>query len=139
MNWIIHAIVNLIIGLLLFQNDLLIHSISLLFLFVFFTIIIDLIDHTLFFMVKYPKRSPLALIKISRRYRKAMKPGFYIFHSPEFNFLLLITAFFSNLMLLFFISNIIHIILDFYEHTAFHKSISWMKEWSVIYQLKKVK
>jgi len=129
-NSLIHIIINLATGFLLFKFSF-IPSIPLLALFILFTIIID-IDHIPYFLIKYKKQNLKQIIKIWKNHYKKKLPGFYIFHSPEFNTLILVLSFFNHIILLLFISNLIHITLDLAVQSKFPK------EWSIIYNLSKL-
>jgi len=130
MNWLNHTIANILVGLFLFHNNLLISSLNLFIFFIFLSVIID-IDHYFLFSIKYRKKSTEEIIRIWKKHYKQRKPEFYIFHSPEFNIILLILSFLHPLILLIFISNLIHITLDAIDHRYFPK------EWSIIHNLKK--
>ena len=97
-------------------------------------ILID-IDHLLFFMFKHKSINPKRWVLIGKKMRGKMQPGLYIFHSPEFNILLLSLSFFSEIVLIIFLSNLIHVILDIVEHYKYHGNFLWMKSWSIIYSL----
>lgn len=103
-------------------------------IFIFAGVAID-IDHLFYFLVKCGQINPAKWISIGKAMRKRMQSGLYIFHSPEFNLLLLATSFFSDIIFVIFISNTVHIILDTYEHYQYHKNFMWIKKWSVVYSL----
>ncbi len=69
-----------------------------------------------------------------------MIPGFYIFHSPEINFLIFVTYAFTQNSYLFFLllSNLIHLSLDIVEHYKYHKNFDFIKKWSFLIQLKNI-
>jgi len=133
MNIFAHIIVNMIAGALLkysFQWDW-----KLLIIFIIAGAAID-IDHLLFFIFKYKEINPKNWIVIGKEYRNKMQPGLYVFHSPEFNIILLLFSFINEIILIILISNLIHISLDIFEHYHYHKNLSWIKKWSVVYSLK---
>ena len=135
MNWLIHPIPNLIIAILLYESKI-VTSIPLLTLFILFSILLD-IDHAIYFLLKYPKKSISRLIKKSKEYRKSMRPGFYIFHSPEILLLILILSPINQVISLLLLSNLIHIYLDIFEHYRHHKNFKFIKHWSIIYNISK--
>ena len=71
-----------------------------------------------------------------KKMRSKMQPGLYIFHSPEFNVILLSLSFINEIALVIFSSNLIHIFLDVIEHYKYHKNFFWIKEWSIIHSFK---
>lgn len=93
-------------------------------------------DHFLFFFFKHKNLSLKEWVLTAKSLRAKMKPGLYIFHSPEFNFILLMLSIFNHVVLTIFLSNIIHISLDIIDHYRYHKNLLWIKEWSIIYALK---
>jgi len=97
-------------------------------------ILID-VDHLFFFILKHKTVNPKRLILIGKKMRSKMQPGLYVFHSPEFNVALFLISFFSPLVLIIFLSNLTHIILDVIEHYKYHKNFLWIRSWSIIYSL----
>jgi len=134
MNWLAHILTNLIIGGYLYNSKLI--TLTLLIFFITLSIFID-IDQLLYFLIKYRKNNLSQIIKIWKKHYKNNIPGFYIFHSPEFNLILLVIAFFNPLVALIFLSNIIHISLDIIQHVRKYKNLNWIKEWSIVYQITK--
>lgn len=133
MKWPYHLIPNIIIALLLFYFNF-VTSIPLLTIFILFSILID-IDHFFYFTIKYHN---IKEIKKQWKYHYDNKiPGFFIFHSPEFNLLLLIFSFLYPILFLMLISNLIHMSLDVPSQNTKSKYIFFVKEWSIIYQLTK--
>jgi hypothetical protein len=94
-------------------------------------VLIDL-DHPVYFILKYKTINLKKWLLIAKKMESKMEPGFYVFHSPEFNILLLIAAFFSKIALIIFFSNLIHITLDIIKHYKYHRNFLWMKRWSII-------
>lgn len=103
-------------------------------IFLFAGIAID-IDHLFFFTIKHKTVNPVKWFAIGKKMREKMQPGLYIFHSPEFNLLLAIFSYYNEIVLAIFLSNIIHLSLDIYEHYKYHKSFIWIKKWSIVYSL----
>lgn len=95
-------------------------------------IVID-IDHLFYFTIKHKTISPAKWFEIGKTMRERMQPGLYVLHSPEFNFILLVLSFFNGIIFVIFISNLIHIFLDIYEHYQYYKNFLWIKKWSMIY------
>ncbi len=131
MNLPTHLITNTVIGAIFYKIEF-IKSLKIYLLFIVLGILIDL-DHILFLIIKYKTLSPKKLIQAGNYYRQEMQANLYIFHSPEFNFILLILSFFNQIFFLLFLSNLIHILLDTIEHYRFHKNFKWFKEWSLVY------
>lgn len=97
-------------------------------------ILID-IDHLLFLTFKHKTINPKKWILIGKKMRSKMQPGLYIFHSPEFNILLLLLSLFNEIAWVVFLSNFVHITLDIVEHYKYHGNFIWMKNWSITYSL----
>ena len=95
------------------------------------------IDHPLYFGIKHKTASLKQLLKIGKKMHKKMRPGFYIFHSPEINLLFFFASFFYPIFIVVFLSNFFHIILDAIEHYRFHGNFRWIGKWSIIYNLQK--
>lgn len=132
MNIFIHVFVNAIVSIPLhyfFGLDW-----TTIIIFIAAAILIDL-DHILFFIFKHKTFNPKKWISIGTKMRSKMQPGLHIFHSPEFNILLIIYSFFNKIALIIMLSNLIHISLDILEHYRYYKNFSWIKEWSIIYSL----
>lgn len=132
MNFLMHALVNAIIAVsshYLFGLDWV-----MVLVFISAGILIDL-DHIFFLVFKHRTLDPKKLISAGGDMRKRMQPGLYIFHSPEFNALLLALSFFNPIFLVIFISDMIHISMDIIEHYRHHRHLSWIKEWSIIHSL----
>lgn len=133
MKLLYHPIPNIIIGIFLYLSSIL-TSISLLLLFISFSVLID-IDHFLYFTIKYHN---IKEIKKHWKYHYDNNiPSFYIFHSPEFNLLILILSFLYPIFFLLLISNLIHLSLDIPSQNTKPKYVLFVKEWSIIYQLTK--
>lgn len=131
MNWLIHPIPNIILGMILYNLGF-ITTPEMLVLFISFSILID-IDHFLYYSIKYRNKSLKQIIEI-RNYNYIKKqPSFFIFHSPEFNILILILSFFNHYALLLLISNIMHISLDI---PVQNNKFKCLKNWSIIYNIK---
>jgi hypothetical protein len=103
-------------------------------IFVISAVLID-IDHLAFFSFKYKTVNPKTWLKIGNAMRNKMQPGLYVLHSPEFNLCLGIMSYYNEVILVIFLSNIIHISLDIYEHYKYHKNFKWIKSWSIVYAL----
>jgi hypothetical protein len=104
---------------------------SLLIIFISAGVLIDF-DHIFFLIIEYPKANIKAWVSKALEMRARMQANLYIFHSPEFNLLLLILSFFNHICLAIFLSNLIHTSLDAIEHYHYHKNFSWFKRWSII-------
>jgi hypothetical protein len=132
MNWLTHLFTNLIIAIplkYLFNLEL-----NLIIIFILWSILID-IDHIFLFIFKYKTLNLKKIWKISKKLREKMQAELYLFHSPEFNIILLILSVFNKLALIIFISNLIHISLDTMEHYKAHRNFKWFKKWSIIYSI----
>lgn len=97
-------------------------------------VLID-VDHLFYFAFKHKTLSPKAWASIGKKMRSKMLPGLYVFHSPEFNVLLLLFASLNPIILIIFMSNLIHLTLDIIEHYKYHKNFLWIKHWSIVYSL----
>ena len=107
-------------------------------LLIFFVIVggaID-VDHPLYTMIKHKTFSSKKIVKIEQAAWGKMQARMYVFHSPEFNTLLIIFSFFSVYSLVFLTSNVIHLSLDAIKHHSLHKNLEGLKNWSIIYNLK---
>jgi hypothetical protein len=133
MNTLVHSIMGLIIGTILYLIEFF-PNLNYVFLFILFSVLID-IDHLIFYFIKY---KPSKIKKDWLKDRKTMHANFYVFHSPLFNLFLLVMSFFYFIFLLIFISNLIHISLDILEHYLYHKNFKFIKEWCLFSQIKKL-
>ena len=93
------------------------------------------IDHLFYFFGKYGKLGLKKLVKKWWEYGKNMRPGFYIFHSPEFTLLLMFLSFFNKIIFVMFLSQILHLILDIIPHYIVHGNFIFIKKWSIIHNL----
>lgn len=91
------------------------------------------IDHLFFFTIKHRTINPVKWTEIGKKMREKMQPGLYILHSPEFNLILMLLSFYNGIVYVIFLSNLIHVLLDIYEHYQYHRNFFWMKKWSIIY------
>ena len=130
MNILIHLIVNSLAAIPL--KYYLGWDLRAVLIFVLAGILIDL-DHLFYFFVKYKTIKLYQLITIGKELRKRMKPGIYIFHSFEFNIILIMASVFHHIIAIVLLSNAIHIILDIIEHYHYHRNFLWIKKWSMIY------
>ncbi|MFH2021500.1 MAG: hypothetical protein ABIJ34_08875 [archaeon] len=132
MNIFIHLMANLIVSyfLKIFLNM----SDHLLLVFILAGVLID-IDHLFLFAVKYRKIDPKEWLARAKMLRKNMESELYIFHSPEFNLLLIAAAFFYEQIWLIILSNFIHISLDIIEHFTYHRNFRWIRRWSILFFL----
>ncbi len=130
MNLPTHLTINIITGAVFYKIEF-INSFKNYLLFIALGILIDL-DHILFLIIKHKTLNPKKLIQAGKKYREKMQANLYIFHSPELNFILLVLSFYKSIFLLIFLSNLIHILLDTFEHYKFHKNFKWLKEWSIV-------
>ena len=94
------------------------------------------IDHVFFFMFKHHKIKLKKWIAIAKEMKNKRQAELYIFHSPEFNAILLLLSFFSQAILAVFISNLIHILIDGLDHYQYHRNLLDLKKWSILYLLK---
>lgn len=124
-----HLIFATLFGVI-FLHLSIISSVSLLIIFILWSIIID-IDHIIFLFIK---NKSVHIWKDMIKHRKEMKPELYLFHTLEFNIILFVFAFFSQIALTIFLASLVHIALDIFEHTQYHKNIVWIKEWSFAYK-----
>jgi hypothetical protein len=133
MNAITHIVVNFFLGIFLHLIGL-INSIEYFILFVLFGVLID-IDHIFFYIISQHTLSKNKLIKVLMDDRKKMQAGVFIFHSPEFNILVLtlVLFYYHPIFLLIFISNVVHVFLDALEHYRYHKNFHWIKKWSIVF------
>jgi len=131
MNTPTHLAVNTIIAIPL-HYILGLHTSSTLIFILSGGIFID-IDHIFYFAIAHKTISPRKWIAIAKTMRKKMQPGLYIFHSPECNALLFVGAFFNKIILIIFLSNVIHIVLDIVEHYCYYKNFALIKKWSIAY------
>ncbi|HPI67253.1 MAG TPA: hypothetical protein PKZ16_01795 [bacterium] len=135
MNLSKHLVVNIATGVIFYRFGV-INSLKFYLLFIIFGILID-VDHVIYLIFKEKTSNFKKLLVAGKNERKKMQAHLYIFHSPEFNFVLAILSFFNQIILLIFLSNMIHLILDIVEHYHFHKDFRWFKQWSVIYHVSK--
>jgi hypothetical protein len=99
-------------------------------IFILSGVLIDL-DHVFYFLIRYRHHSIKEYPSIIKHKRKHMEPGLYIFHSPEFNLALLICSILNLYARVILLSNMIHIILDIFEHYQYHHHFRWIKQWSL--------
>ncbi|HPA25306.1 MAG TPA: hypothetical protein PLK76_00905 [bacterium] len=129
----VHLATNTIIGAIFYRFGI-IDLLKFYLLFIALGFLLD-VDHVLYFIIKERTLNPKKLFTAGRAERRKMKAHLYIFHSPEFNLLLLILSFFNQIFFIILLSNLIHLSLDIIEHYRFHKNFKWLKEWSLINNL----
>jgi len=127
----VHLAANAVIGSCLFAAGI-VRTPAELGLFISYSVLIDA-DHILYFASRFAMRPLKETIRQAKHDRSHMVPHLYIFHSPEFNLLLLAGAFVSHAIFLLFVSNMIHILLDIIEHYRYHRNFRWMKKWSIVW------
>ena len=133
MNHPIHAAVNILASIPL--KYVLKWDWTTVVLFVIAGIAID-IDHLLVFIFKYKKLTPKAWNEIRKKLTRKMQAELYIFHSPEFNVILLILSYFYPVLLVILISNIVHLSIDALDYFRYHHNLLCLKKWSIIHSLK---
>lgn len=130
MNLLIHLISNIFVGIVLYLTGI-VNSIALILIFISFTVIID-IDHILYFLVKCKSFSVKKMIRVLKDYHEKIRPNLYVFHSLEFNLIVMLLSFFNGIFLLLLLSNVIHISLDVIEYYNHHRNLKCIKNWSII-------
>lgn len=132
MNTPIHLSTNTIIGLTLYHgfNTDLKTSLT----FIIWGTFLD-IDHLFYLALKYKSLNIKKWLKPWKKLRKNMQAKLYVFHSPEFNLALIILCFVNKFFLIVLLASLIHIILDIIEHYLYHRNFTWIKNWSIIYNL----
>lgn len=127
-----HLLVNAIVGFVLLWTGVLPDG-GMYALFVAFGLLID-IDHLLFVAVEHRTLSPKRWIEAMRRDYERMQPRLYVFHSPEFNLLLVILAIFdafNGIARLALLSNAIHLAMDAVAQYSASRSFDWIATWSI--------
>ena len=126
----IHLATNIALSAPLYYMGFFLH-IQYLILFILSSLLIDS-DHLLLFTFKHKTLNPKKWWEIGMIYHNKSQTNFYIFHSPEFNILLIILSFYHYFFLVILLSNLIHLTLDVINHYKKQKSFRVFKEWSII-------
>ena len=96
------------------------------------------IDHIFYQYFFTKNKSIKKMWKWHNKENAIHRPHFYIFHIIEFLVLFFIFSFFLNrIMFLISIGFVLHFFIDAIMYTKYHKSLSWLKEFSIIYLIKK--
>lgn len=137
MSTILHLIVGFIFAGFFYLLNL---PFELICLFYFWTALLIDIDHIFYFIYKTRSINPKKIFEKSMEYRKVMRPAPYLFHTIEFNVILIVITLFSQELWLQMIAfgSLIHLLMDVYEHTKYYKSLLWIKNWSVIVSVSSV-
>jgi hypothetical protein len=131
-----HLLINFTIGTILIN----LFEISTLdfYFFVFSTLIIDL-DHLINFIFT------MNLFSIKKNFKKIKHlvenkiPKFFIFHTFEFMIFLLLLALINQNVLFIFFGALTHLISDALSYIYFYKKdFSWIKHWSLIWNIKQL-
>lgn len=127
-----HLLVNSAVGFVLLWTGVL-SSWELYALFVALGLLIDL-DHLLFVTVEHRTFRPRRLISAMRRDYERMQPRLYVFHSPEFNLLLVVLAIFDafgGIARLALLSNVLHLSMDVIAQYSASRSFDCITTWSI--------
>jgi len=127
-----HLLVNSIVGLVLLWTGA-ISSWKLYALFVALGVLIDL-DHLLFVAVEHRTLSPKKWIRAMRRDYERMQARLSVFHSPEFNLLLVVLAVFNafdGVARLALLSNVLHLAMDVIAQYSASRSFDCIAAWSI--------
>lgn len=89
------------------------------------------IDHIFYYAIKHRTLSFKKWLEVGKKMRNKMQPGLFIFHSLEFNLLLLLFSALYPWLLIFFLGSIVHTLLDTIEHYRYHRDFKWIKKWSI--------
>jgi hypothetical protein len=130
MNSLVHIISNILVGAVLYYTGLVTSMTSLL-IFISFTVLID-IDHVFYFLYKHRSFSFKKMIRVLKDYHYKIRPNTYVFHSIEFNSIIIVLSFFNSIFLLLLLSNVIHITLDVIEYYNYHGNLKCIRNWSII-------
>jgi len=128
MDTFMHLIAGLLGAIMLYYSINI--GIPLLAIFVAWTVLIDP-DHPIYFVINLKTLNPREIYSEMARLRNIMEPRLYIFHSPEFNLLLLILGFVNSVFWLVLAGSLLHIALDLAEHWTYHKNVSCNKAGSI--------
>lgn len=137
MNVIAHVLINLTLGSLflfvsgrpIFSNELVIIVIS--------GVLID-IDHIFNEIWKGTIKNPKKIIKYLTSIADLHTGELYFFHSYEFLLLIAYLSFYQNIFFYVLIGLVFHFMADAITNTRATKSLNWLKEYSVLYNLLKV-
>ncbi len=124
MHTISHLIINTAVGLLLGfspENALLLGL---------FGILIDL-DHFVYYL--YKGKSFKSLYRAGSKHWLEYKPRFFIFHTLEFNILLLVLGALHPLFLLIALAFAIHVFCDGYDYFLHIWDRKWLSHWVASY------